>query len=71
MSTMLYKQGLGTKVWGKEYKTIVVKDEDISEHLKDGWYKHPDEVPDTKAETKKNTRTRTNKAESDEHNNEG
>lgn len=66
MSTMLYKQGTGTKVWGKKYQTVIVGDDEVSDYLKNGWHKHPDDVPEAKPETKKITRTRTTKAENDE-----
>lgn len=46
MSVMLYKSGRGTKVWGKEYQTVVVRDDELSDYLSQGWKKHPDEVPE-------------------------
>lgn len=76
MSTMLYKEGKGTRAWGKQYKTIVVKDDEVQEHLADGWHKHPDDVHAPKAEQTKIKRTRKTNAESaeevdDEHVDEG
>ncbi|MBZ4768479.1 hypothetical protein HU131_24645, partial [Salmonella enterica subsp. enterica serovar Typhimurium] len=47
MGVMLYKQGRGTKVWGKEVQAKVVDDSDVEDHLADGWVKHPNEVPET------------------------
>lgn len=44
MGVMLYKQGRGTKVWGKEVQAKVVDDGDVEDHLADGWVKHPNEV---------------------------
>lgn len=46
MSVMLYKSGLGTKVWGKELQSKVVTDGDVEEYLAEGWFKHPQDVPD-------------------------
>jgi len=66
MSTMLYREGKGTQVWGKEFQTKVVKDEAIAEHLADGWHMHPDEVAAKKVEKEPNKRARKNKVESDE-----
>lgn len=66
MGVMLYRQGKGTRVWGREYKTIVVRDDEVAECIKQGWYKHPDEV---KAEQEPVKRTRKTKAESDESDN--
>ncbi|WP_234923241.1 hypothetical protein [Salmonella enterica] len=50
MGVMLYKQGRGTKVWGKEVQAKVVDDSDVEDHLDDGWVKHPNEVPETNDE---------------------
>lgn len=50
MGVMLYKQGRGTKVWGKEVQAKVVDDGDVEDHLADGWVKHPNEVPETNDE---------------------
>lgn len=66
MSVMLYRHGKGTRVWGKEYKTVIVRDDEAAEHLKQGWHKHPDEVKAEKTEQEPVKRTRKNKAESDE-----
>ncbi|WP_312212336.1 hypothetical protein [Pseudescherichia sp.] len=76
MSTMLYKEGKGTRVWGKQYNTIVVKDSDVDSHLAEGWHKHPDDVHAQKAEQPKIKRTRKTNAEAaeevdDEHVDEG
>lgn len=45
MGIMLYKQGHGKKVWGKEMQSKVVSDCDLEDHLADGWFMHPNEVP--------------------------
>lgn len=66
MSVMLYRQGKGTRFWGKEYKTVIVRDDEVSEHLNQGWHKHPDEVKAEKPEQESIKRTRKTKAESDE-----
>ncbi len=50
MGVMLYKQGRGTKVWGKEVQVKVVDDSDVEDHLADGWVRHPNEVPETNDE---------------------
>lgn len=44
MGVMLYKQGRGTKVWGKDVQVKVVDDGDVEDHLADGWVRHPNEV---------------------------
>lgn len=81
MSVMLYKEGKGTRVWGKQYKTVAVDETDVDSHLADGWCRHPDEVAAKKQEPTKIKRTRKTPAEddaeqpqeevSDEHNDEG
>ncbi|WP_312227555.1 hypothetical protein [Pseudescherichia sp.] len=71
MSTMLYKEGKGTRIWGKQYKTIVVKDDEVQEHLADGWHKHPDDVHAQKAEQTKIKRTRKTNAEAAEEVDDG
>lgn len=45
MGVMLYKQGRGAKVWGREMQSKVVNDGDLDDHLADGWFTHPNEVP--------------------------
>ncbi|EKS1846855.1 hypothetical protein QBD22_003814 [Cronobacter muytjensii] len=62
MSTMLYREGRGTRVWGKEYETKIVADEEVSKHLKEGWSEHPDDVKASST----NQRGRKPKAGSDE-----
>ncbi|MEM6162044.1 hypothetical protein AAH446_16085 [Erwinia sp. P6884] len=80
MGVMLYREGKGTRVWGKQYKTTVVSESDIASYLADGWCKHPDEVDAKPVETAKIKRTRKTSAEaaeepqeevSDESDNEG
>ena len=66
MSTMLYKEGKGTRVWGKQYKTVVVKDDDVHEYLADGWHKHPHDIDAKKEEPAKIKRTRKTNAEAAE-----
>lgn len=63
MSVMLYKSGRGTKVWGKEYQTVVVRDDELEDYLHSGWKKHPDEVAAKPAEDKPIKRTRRTNAE--------
>lgn len=52
MNVMLYKAGSGTKIWGKQLQTKVVDASEINEHVEDGWFTHPSEIPDdiTKAD---------------------
>jgi len=66
MGVMLYRHGKGTRVWGKEFKTVIVRDDEVAEHIKQGWYEHPDEVMAEKPEQGPIKRTRKPKAESDE-----
>lgn len=66
MSVMLYKEGKGTRVWGKEYKTTVVDESLVKEHLSDGWHEHPGDVKSSDIEQKPIKRPRKTKAESDE-----
>ncbi|HCJ9394972.1 TPA: hypothetical protein NV922_001278 [Escherichia coli] len=66
MGVMLYKSGRGTKVWGKEYQTVVVRDDELSDYLSQGWKKHPDEVVAKTAEEKPAKRTRRTNAEAAE-----
>jgi len=63
MSVMLYKSGHGTKVWGREYQTVVVRDDELSDYLSQGWKKHPGEVTAKAAEDKPIKRTRRTNAE--------
>lgn len=65
MGVMLYREGRGTRVWGREYKTIVVEASEVDAHLKDGWHSHPDEVKDEIVSKEPVKRTRKTKAESD------
>ncbi|ELY4440249.1 hypothetical protein SMZ43_003931 [Cronobacter dublinensis] len=44
MSTMLYREGRGTRVWGKELESKVVNDDEVKSHIDNGWFEHPDEV---------------------------
>lgn len=46
MSVMLYKQGRGTKVWGKDLQTKVVDEGDVEGHVSEGWFEHPADVPE-------------------------
>ncbi|WP_072929942.1 hypothetical protein [Nissabacter archeti] len=71
MSVMLYKEGRGTRVWGKEYQTKVVSDSDVAEHLAAGWHKHPDDVAAAEVKAEPVKRTRKTKAESDESDDKG
>ena len=80
MSVMLYKEGKGTRVWGKEYQTVVVLDDELAGYKSKGWKEHPDEVKANPAEEKPIKRTRRTNAEeagkpqkevSDESHNEG
>jgi len=80
MSVMLYKEGKGTRVWGKEYQTVVVRDDELAEYKAKGWKEHPDEVTAKPADDKPIKRTRRTTAEeadkpqlevSDETDNEG
>ncbi|MCK1966867.1 hypothetical protein MT962_000654 [Franconibacter sp. IITDAS19] len=80
MSVMLYKEGNGTRVWGKEYKTTIVPEHDVESMIAEGWHKHPDEVMSQKTEQTRIKRTRRTNSEaaeepqeevSDEHKNEG
>lgn len=66
MSVMLYKSGRGTKVWGREYQTVVVRDDELSDYLSQGWKKHPDEVAAKPAEEKPIKRTRRTNAKAAE-----
>lgn len=44
MGVMLYKQGCGMKVWGKEVQVKVVDDSDVEDYFDDGWVKYLNEV---------------------------
>lgn len=66
MNVMLYKEGKGTRVWGKQYKTTVVSDSDVESHLADGWHKHPDDVSAKVIEPTKIKRTQKTSAETAE-----
>lgn len=44
MNVMLYKEGRGTQVWGRQYKTVIVDDSDVDSFIADGWFKHPSDV---------------------------
>lgn len=46
MSVMIYQAGGDTKIWGRKLKTKIVDQDDVAEHLANGWYKHPHDVPD-------------------------
>ena len=46
MSTMLYKSGGNTAVWGRNLHTKLVSEDDVEDHVSDGWYLHPHDVPE-------------------------
>ncbi|HBD1828697.1 TPA: hypothetical protein KH816_005107, partial [Escherichia coli] len=46
MSVMIFQAGGDTKIWGRKLKTKTVDPDDVAVHLANGWYKHPDDVPD-------------------------
>lgn len=80
MSLMLYKEGKGTRVWGKVYQTVIIRDDELAEFHAKGWKSHPDEVaakPDKDKPIKRIRRTHAEEADkpqpevSDEPNNEG
>lgn len=63
MSVMLYKEGKGTRVWGKEYQTVIVRDDELASYKSKGWKEHPDEVNAKPVEEKPIKRTRRTNAE--------
>ena len=46
MSVMIYQAGGDTNVWGRKLKTKIVGQDEVAENLANGWYKHPNDVPD-------------------------
>jgi len=44
MNVMLYKEGKGTQVWGKQLKTVIVDDSNVESYVSEGWHKHPDDI---------------------------
>lgn len=46
MTVMIYQAGGDTHVWGRKLKTKVVELKDFNDHLTNGWYSNPNEVPD-------------------------
>ena len=46
MTVMIYQAGGDTHVWGRKLKTKVVELKDFNDHLNNGWYSSPNEVPD-------------------------
>lgn len=65
MGVMLYRSGRGTRLWGREYQTIVVDEADVDDHKKDGWYSHPDDVKSVSDNQEKIKRPRKVRAETD------
>ena len=63
MSVMLYREGTGTRVWGKEYETVIVRDDQLAEYRGNGWKDHPSEVSAGPAVDKPIKRTRRTNAE--------
>lgn len=45
MSVMIYQAGGDTKIWGRKLKAKIVGQDDVAEHLDNGWYEHPNDVP--------------------------
>lgn len=45
MSVMIFQAGGDTHVWGRKLQTKVVESEEVNDHLANGWYSHPNEVP--------------------------
>ncbi|MEB6533274.1 hypothetical protein MXM51_01750 [Pantoea stewartii] len=48
MSVMIFQAGGNTHVWGRKLQTKVVEEDDVNDYLANGWYSHPNEVPDEK-----------------------
>jgi len=46
MSVMIFQAGGDSKIWGRNLKTKTVDPDDVAEHLANGWYGHPNDVPD-------------------------
>lgn len=46
MSVMIFQAGGDTKIWGRNLKTKTVEQGDVADHLLNGWYEHPNDVPD-------------------------
>lgn len=61
MKTTIYKPGGEHNVWGKKAHVKVVEQEDVAQHLKDGWLEDPAKL----IEEDKPKRGRKPKAETD------
>lgn len=46
MTTMLYQCPGDEMLWGLKIKTTVVEDDDVDQHLDEGWHKHPFDARD-------------------------
>lgn len=75
MTQMIYKHGSDSEWKGVKYDWKIIKEEDLQEHLDDGWLAHPDELLESPAEPepelKKKPGPKPKKANSDESDNEG
>lgn len=67
MSQMIYKHGGEALVWGKKATVKVVDEDEVDEHLEDGWLDHPSKLFDApEPEQKKKPGPKPKKAETNE-----
>lgn len=75
MTQMIYKHGSDSEWKGVKYDWKIIKEDDLQEHLDDGWLAHPDELLEPTAEPeqeqKKKPGPKPRKAETNESDNEG
>lgn len=51
--TAMYKPGGNDDVWGRKMTTVTVDESQVSEMLADGWYLHPNDVPEDQTQLEK------------------
>lgn len=73
MTQMIYKHGSDSEWKGVKYDWKIIAEDDLQEHLDDGWFAHPDDLLESHAEPepKKKPGTKPKKAETNESENEG
>ena len=77
MTQMIYKHGSDSEWKGVKYDWKIIAEDDLQEHLDDGWFAHPDDLlesppePEPEPEPKKKPGPKPKKAETNESDNEG
>ena len=70
MSQMVYKAGGNEVIWGIKCSYKIINDDEVEQHLSDGWVDHPHKMLNPAEPEPEKKSTRKKKADNDESNNE-